>query len=353
MIPRKFILAVLAVFVLAIAAACSSGDDTVTTSSSAGTVQQPQQPAAPAAPQGATGATSAPAAAPAPAVPQAPAAVVPVATKVQKVVMGIQTSGREGNKINDSGGAPDNWQIRPMLEFLIAVDPKTGKLVPQLATEWALEEGPSYRFKLREGVQFQQGWGEFTAKDIVFSWKEQTREDATGGDELRRTVADIQIVNDHEILIQLNGPDSTFLNLVSELSIDLAVQSKAHFDAGGNPKSLSDPPVAGTGPYQFKKRVQGSSIVYERVPYQHWRVTPDFQEFEFRFQSEASTRLASLLVGETQLTMLQTDQTQQAMNSDMKLVQGNVPALRVFQSFLCCFQTQDTASGWRYPDSPS
>ena len=56
--------------------------------------------------------------------------------------------------------------------------------------------------------------------------------------------------------------------------------SKAYFDATG-PQGLQDRMV-GTGPYQFVERKPGESVIFERVAYEHYRVTPEFPEVEVR-----------------------------------------------------------------------
>src|SRR5262249_19311154 len=129
------------------------------------------------------------------------------------------------------------------------------------------------------------------------------------------------------------------------------IMSKAHFDAVGEP-SLQTAPIAGTGPYQFKERAQGQYVRFERVPYQHWRVTPDFPEFEFRFQNEASSRLAALLAGEIQITNLPADLLPQAESQGFKVIRGRVPALRAFMAWQCCFINAQTGEYPVFPNSP-
>ncbi|MCL6505098.1 MAG: hypothetical protein K6T86_20675, partial [Pirellulales bacterium] len=173
----------------------------------------------------------------------------------------------------------------------------TGKLVPQLATEWKLEpDGKSYRFKLRRGVQFHDNMGEFTAKDVVFSWQQVSKEDSLHGESAYwRTLVDrIEIIDDYELVFWNKRADGNFIHGISEAESGMEIRSKASYDKNGEP-TLTGRPLAGTGPYQFKERAQGQYVRFERVPYQHWRITPDFPEFEYRFQREASTRLAALL----------------------------------------------------------
>ena len=66
----------------------------------------------------------------------------PVQPKVNRLVMGMAPPAEESNAIRDLG-VTVGWQLKPMYEYLVGIDHKTGKLVPQLATEWALENGGS------------------------------------------------------------------------------------------------------------------------------------------------------------------------------------------------------------------
>src|SRR4051794_20564124 len=77
--------------------------------------EQPAQPAATAAVQAApTGATA----------PQ-------VQPGVSRLVMSVAPPGRESNDVRFTGNV-DLWALRPMYEFLIGLDPQTGKYIPQL-----------------------------------------------------------------------------------------------------------------------------------------------------------------------------------------------------------------------------
>ena len=87
-----------------------------------------------------------------------------------RVVMAVAPP-RDFSNIRRIPGQDSNWYIRPHYEYLVGFDKTTGAYVPQLATEWSLEpDGHSWRFKLREDVQFHNGHGEFTAEDVRFSW---------------------------------------------------------------------------------------------------------------------------------------------------------------------------------------
>ena len=289
----------------------------------------------------------------APATGGAPTSGGPQEPKMRRLVISVAEPGTESNSPRILTQTV-TWQLRPMYEHLIGIDPATGRFVPQLATEWSLEpDGKSYRFKLRKGVQFHGGRGEMTAKDVVHTWEDAKKDDATDIKSVvqRNFVESVEAVNDYEVVFRMTAPRVDFLPIASEVQGGIQVMSKAHFDAAGEP-TLQSAPIAGTGPYQFRERAQGSYIRFDRVSFPHWRVTPDFPEFEYRFQNESSSRLAGLLAGETQITNLPSDLLPQATAQGFKLIKGRVRALRTFGSFQCCFINSQTAEYPVFANSP-
>ena len=362
---RSALLLVL-IFALVFVAACSSGGDEVTTTTAAA-------PAAPAAP-----AAAAPAAAPksslppgpkvlsAAAAPVAPAPVLQAAPKVAKITRVIMAITPPSDMHVTPGqlGPPTNIQNNPMYEYLVGMDPVTGAWVPELATEWSVEsDGKSMNFKLQKGVQFHSGWGEMTAKDVKHTWADLASPTASHGNSvyMRTAVSDVEIVNDYEVIFRAPKPDAGMLWVIARQEQSILVQSKDNFDAVGIP-TLGEKPIAGTGVYQFKERTDSTFVRFERPPYQHWRFTPDFQEFELRFIAEPSTRLAALLAGELHVAEIPEDLKQQALDRGFAIARGNAAGLRTFMGLrgLARMPADIKTRGqipaydaaYKYPDSP-
>ncbi len=286
----------------------------------------------------------------------APTTTGPAQPRVSRVVMAVSPPSLEGATPNRDVGTPQSFQVRPMYEYLVGVDAQSGKLVPQLATEWKVEpDGKSWRFKLRRGVPFHGRWGEFTSKDVVFSHSETVPADTINSNPLffRESIEKVEVMDDYEVVVRMRAADSDSLNLMGEQIGGFAMLSKAANDANGRP-SVTSAPTAGTGPYQFKERAPGSYIRFERASSKHWRSTPDFPEFEFRWMKEASSRLAALLTEEIHISPLPQDLLPQAAARGMSSVKGRVAALRVFVGFLCCnFKNPaDPSQGYDHPESP-
>jgi peptide/nickel transport system substrate-binding protein len=305
-------------------------------------------------------APAAPSSAPTAAPKTAPAAgeaktQQPAQPSTNRVIIALAPPARESNDVKFTGNT-DLWVLRPMYEFLIGLDPQTGKYTPQLATEWQFDEATrSVRFKLRQGVQFHGGNGEFTARDVVFTREQMRTEDVINGWRtfFDSAIKDIEVVNDYEVVFHLSRADPNLINILSEGENGFEIRSKAHFDTMGSP-SMEGQPLAGTGPYQFKERAQAQYIRFERVPYQHWRITPDFPELEYRFSREASTRLAALQAGEVHLTVLPDDLVADAERKGFKTFSSTLPGLRTFMRYYCCVlkDPKNPDAGWEYPESP-
>jgi peptide/nickel transport system substrate-binding protein len=242
-----------------------------------------------------------------------------------------------------------------MYEYLLDSDPVTDEMIPGLATEWAVEEGPQVRFKLREGIQFHDEWGEFTSADVVKTLTNHQREGGLHGELVyfQTVTPEAVVVSDYEVIIKLSRNDSNFFAQFSRLQGGFEIISKAHLEAEGDPVVIGeDAPIAGTGSYQYLEREQALNIVFERTP-DHWRFTPDFPELEIKFINEASTRLASLFTGEVHLTNLPEDNLQQALADGYGVVRGNVTALRAFAQFRGQYENEASAKGTGYMDTGS
>src|SRR5215467_11455109 len=66
---------------------------------------------------------------------------------------------------------PAAWMFNGLVRFAPgSIDP--AGIQPDLAEKWeATEDGRTWTFHLRHGVQFHGGFGELTADDVVFSLK--------------------------------------------------------------------------------------------------------------------------------------------------------------------------------------
>ena len=277
----------------------------------------------------------------------------------------------ESNNPNRDIQPNDEYQLKPMYENLVGVDPETSSWNGMLAESWALNDaGDELTFNLRRGVQFHNGFGEMTAEDVVFSFNDLI--DPPGAvsgvaEAVRNAVTEFEIVDDYTVIFHVGaGLSFAFFEGISYGAAGTAIKSKADWEArggGSTSPSFDEAPLAGTGPYQFVERTPGQNVVFEKVPYDHWRKNGEFDEIEYRYVSENSTRLAGLLAGEFALTELPLELGDEAEAQGMRVIQSALPGRRWGLSMLGCYYIEPPEPGEpsaevfvsgqrKFPDSP-
>ncbi|MEM6440192.1 MAG: ABC transporter substrate-binding protein [Pseudomonadota bacterium] len=186
-------------------------------------------------------------------------------------------------------------------ESLVTRDPALN-LVPELATEWEPVEG-GWRFKLREGVKFHDG-SDFTAEDVVFSFERANAETSDWKEQIA-SISEIQIVNDHEVIMVTNGPNPILPNqLTSVFMMDKGWAESNNVlqpqDFAGQEETFAVRNANGTGPYILDARAPDELTTLDRnQDWWGWDSHPgNIQRIEYRPIGNAATRVAALLSGE-------------------------------------------------------
>ena len=300
-------LAVATVLTLLIAVAC--GDDATSTPASTNTPVATSTPLPTATPT---------------ATPEPTDTPVPPGPVVNRLKVILQTS----NESNDPALADEAIiQIFPMYEALLRMNPGS-EYVPALAESWeASPDLTTWTFNLRKGVQFHKDQGEFTAKDVIHMFERNSRDVGVTVwvEFLRRNVIDrVTVEGDYKLSFTMPAAEINVDEVLSNKYQQL-ILSKDHFDAEGEDGIVNNP--VGTGPYQFVEHAAGSHKLYEQVPWEHWRITPDFPEIQISYSDEAATRLAALISGEAHMTHMPADLETTAEGSGMRVVFGTSPSL--------------------------
>ena len=219
---------------------------------------------------------------------------------------------------------PDHLQFEPFWETLVGIDPKTAQYIPMLATKW--EHSPDFKewtFQLRKGVQFHNGYGEFTSADVKHAHSLLVRQDSTAT--LRAfwaTVDEVVPVDSHTVKFRFKHPamPPSMMFGVSR-SGDLRMTSKAQWDKEGMDAIDKNP--AGTGPFIYSGRKTGLNVTYKRND-KHWSGNKvDFEELEFRIAREEATRLALLLSGDVHIADLPRELHKDALAKGLKRFQSS------------------------------
>jgi peptide/nickel transport system substrate-binding protein len=158
----------------------------------------------------------------------------------------------------------------------------------------------------------------------------------------------VEVVNDHEIVMRCNVVCAD-LDFYYSSASNVMIFSKKQWDAEGEMAYETRP--AGTGPYIFKERQLGRYVLFERAPTPHWKHgVVDWKELQMTWTLEEPTRFAQMLAGETHLTELNKDLTDEAVAKGFKLIRSRQVAQHpmIFFGGLY-FGTEDKATG-RYTD---
>ena len=173
------------------------------------------------------------------------------------------------------------------------VKPMPGSaLAPSLAQSISsAEDGQTYEFVLREGVQFHNG-DPVTADDVKFSFD---RYRGTAHQLMKDRVAAVEVVDPSRVRFRLNQPWPDFLTFYATNTGAGWIVPKKHIEKVGE-EAFRNAPV-GAGPYKFVSFKPGLELVLEAfAPY--WRKAPAVRRLVFRVIPDETTRLAALKRGE-------------------------------------------------------
>ena len=342
-------IALLIVLLAALAVACGA--------SATATPQPTTPPAATTAPTtaapSATDATAAPTAVPtAMAEPTEPPAMTGGEAKVDRLIMGLISPTRDYFRTWIRGSADQLIKQDPMMEWLFEISPVTNTMGPWLATDYTLAaDSLSWNLKLAEGAEWHNkaggDFGEFTAADVVHShniWCNPTYEgredDPSSGYKVGMCqVEEVEVISDHEVNMICNVPCPDLPFYYSEAT-DMVMYSKQQWDQEG--EMSYETQIAGTGPYVFEEHKLGESVLYKKAAGDHWIHNVDWNELIMTWTLEEATRLAQFQAGETHLTEVNKDLTDQLVDQGYKLVKSTGPAQQVQINFTgLYFGTED------------
>lgn len=182
---------------------------------------------------------------------------------------------------------------------LTTYDGQTGEIIPDLATSWETADNKTWTFRLREGVEFQKGYGPFTAEDVIYSYT-RILDEATASP-YRRTLAGIvrmEAPDPYTLVIELDAPNGGFLHTVANYHQGQIVSRRAIEEAGDQVRWQ---PV-GTGPYYLESIDVTSQIVLKRHE-GYFRGPAPIETIVFSIIKDEATATIALRNGEVDLVM--------------------------------------------------
>lgn len=177
-----------------------------------------------------------------------------------------------------------------VFEALVARDPKTNELIPELAESWERVDDHTYVFKLRESVTFHDGTplnAETAAASLSYVWSAENNFRVRSFMASELTFA---ALDEYMLQVQSAEPDPLLATRMWFSYLPSPTQIAT------DPEAYKTTPI-GTGPYRFVEWDRGNSITLEANP-DWWGGELSFKTATFVFRPEPASRIAALQAGE-------------------------------------------------------
>ena len=151
--------------------------------------------------------------------------------------------------------------LHSVLEGLI-VQNENYEVIPMLAKSWDIsDDGKVCTFYLREGVQFQKGYGEMTAEDVIASIN-RAKKYSTNKNGLDQ-IKELNAKDKYTVIIKLEGNPSVLLNRLAVEKAPIAIMPMEVIE-DVPARELTDDQIIGTGPYQLAEWKRDQYLLLER-----------------------------------------------------------------------------------------
>ncbi len=163
-----------------------------------------------------------------------------------------------------------------------------------LAESWeASEDNLVWTFNLREGVQWQHGYGEVTADDVVFSLTKSGDSERSAFASDYAAIESVEALDPYTVRITLARQIPSVLGLLANYAGGFIISQAAYEERGDE---FSRRPV-GFGPFQLDSIEPGVAVHFSAHE-DYFRGTPKLERITYRFLSAASARDLAFLAGE-------------------------------------------------------
>ena len=213
----------------------------------------------------------------------------------------------------------------------------TATTEPMLATDFTLAPSLEYGdFRLREGVQFHDGYGEMTSEDVAFSYNDAnsvTNTESVHGQagDFAPLIASMDPIEPYTVRLQYRNYDSRgVLHRFSSFWQTAGIVSKRVFDERGVEGMQRT--YVGVGafevnePYDTEGWVQQKHIKLTAFPDYYARgednIGPFVQELKWRDVPAGDSRRAALEVGETQIVQVNLSDIPELLSEGFAAQQG-------------------------------
>lgn len=237
------------------------------------------------------------------------AAALPLSGQAESVLRVGMATGDIG-KIDPhlASGTQDKVAVAWMFNGLVRIKPGEASpkfIEPDLAESWShTPDNLAWTFHLRHGVQCQQGYGEFTADDVVYSLQRAADPARSSFSSDYKAIKSVTAIDKYTVEIDYSQTIPSVLGTLIDFQGGYMVCKAAAEKMGAD---FNKHPI-GTGPFQFKEYTPQQELVLEANP-QYFRGKPRIDRIEYRFIPAAATRDLALQNGELDLDFGQSDKT--------------------------------------------
>jgi peptide/nickel transport system substrate-binding protein len=189
----------------------------------------------------------------------------------------------------------DSYSVyRNIFDNLVTRDP-SGKIIPQVATDWHYANDTSVVFNLRTDITFHDGT-KLTPEDVVFSVQRITNP-AFKSPQLSQfdQITSAEVTGPAQVTLHTKSPYPVLLAQLVKLSII----PKAYVQKVGDTEFNQH--VIGSGPFKlasWQRGVQTNLVANDS----YWRGKPSFKTVTFRAVPDTATRIADLKTGRADIT---------------------------------------------------
>jgi len=198
------------------------------------------------------------------------------------------------------------WGVSEQLFRQSATNPEEGWLAESFEIE---PDGSKMTIKLRQGIQFHDGYGELTAEDLV--WNLNNANGTTNPQSIHGQAGDYaalygeaRAIDTYTFEIPLVLFDvrnaSYFFNQAGD---GFGVFSKKAFEDEGEDWARDN--IIATGPFQAVEWTRDDKVILRKID-NHWDKTADVDEIRILHVPEGQARLAMLLTGQADVAPLET-----------------------------------------------
>lgn len=193
-----------------------------------------------------------------------------------------------------------------------------------LAESYEQVDELTYRFKLRQGVKFQNG-EELKASDVVFSLQRLAAEPLKESVAAPLDAEGIVAEDDYTVIVKTKYPYSPILTALASTSFSIVSQKAV--ESMGEDEFARHP--VGTGPWKFSSWTTGSEIVFERFD-DYWDGAAICEKLVFKIIPEASSRVIALEAGDVDIIADVPSLNIQSLESNPDTKVLSKPGMRIF-----------------------